>query len=217
MPQLMKAPKAQCPGSECPGCSSASCYAKGGETGVNKTTPNKGQSEAGSKLKPAFSIGGKRWDEESSKDEHRKTLEEMRSQKKPNLYAEGGEIDDEGVRGSLDKNYYTKGVHSSFAGRGNSKMGSAAKGHWSHGNPKRNNEVGHSEHSRVMSEMSEMKKADRSNLAEGGEVGASEHDDMDSELHEGLGEELLHAFESKDKKKIMSCIEAAVLSCMNKE
>lgn len=32
---------------------------------------------------------------ESAKDKHRETLEEMRSMKKPNLYAEGGDVDEE--------------------------------------------------------------------------------------------------------------------------
>lgn len=207
MPQLMKAPKAQCPGSECPGCSSASCYAKGGDVkGVNKPFEHgSGKSEAGVKLKPAFSLSPE-WDRAKAKDQHRQTLSEMKEMPKPNLYSKGGNV---------------KGVHTSpdwQPEKGKSYAGTAQRA----GNTSRNNEekeFQHGEakdsHREVLSEMKSMKKPNL--YAEGGEVDGSEHDDMDGELNDMMGEELLHAFESKDKKKIMSCIEAAVLSCMNKE
>jgi hypothetical protein len=58
-------------------------------------------------------------------------------------------------------------------------------------------------------------------FAEGGEVEESEHmnlddDDMDSEISEALGHELMGAIESKEPKKIMEALEACVLSCMMK-
>lgn len=73
-------------------------YAKGGEIkGVNKPSlSDPGTSEAGKKLKPAFSVGGSKWDTEAAKDVHRKTLGEMKdmkSQDRTNL-AEGGEVSD---------------------------------------------------------------------------------------------------------------------------
>lgn len=52
------------------------------------------------------------------------------------------------------------------------------------------------------------------NWADGGEVG--EPDSADSEIHDMMGSELMDAIHSKDHKRIMSGLEAAVLSCMNK-
>lgn len=75
-------------------------------------------------------------------------------------------------------------------------------------------------HHSKLSELKAMKGADRKNLAEGGEVDADgDYDgdaDGDMELSHGLGKELMGAFESKDHKKVMSALEAAVLHCMNK-
>jgi hypothetical protein len=39
---------------------------------------------------------------------------------------------------------------------------------------------------------------------------------MNQELHETIGSELIDALEKKDKKQIMSALEAAIMSCMNK-
>ncbi len=50
-------------------------------------------------------------------------------------------------------------------------------------------------------------------MAEGGEVDGPEVDD---EIHNMLGEELMSAFESKDRKRVMEGLEALVMSCMNK-
>ena len=49
--------------------------------------------------------------------------------------------------------------------------------------------------------------------AEGGEVEMDE----DHEIHDALGEEMMDAIHTKDKKRMMSAIEAMVLSCMDKE
>lgn len=53
-------------------------------------------------------------------------------------------------------------------------------------------------------------------LAEGGEVDMREHESDESDMHDGLGKELMGALESKDHKGVMRCIEAAILNCMNK-
>ena len=52
-------------------------------------------------------------------------------------------------------------------------------------------------------------------LAGGGEIEDGE-DQMNQELHETIGSELIDALEKKDKKQIMSALEAAIMSCMNK-
>lgn len=123
-------------------------YASGGEVkGINKpSAQGKGISEAGAKLNPAFSIGGKKWDTENAKDEHRKTLSEMKSMKKPNLYAQGGEV---------------------------------------HNTP---------EHPDA----------------------EQDKELIDDELHNHMGEELMAAFDSKDKKRMMESIEAIVMSALSK-
>lgn len=56
---------------------------------------------------------------------------------------------------------------------------------------------------------------------EGEEPEASDHmnlddDEMDGEISEALGHELMSAIESKEPKKIMETLEACVLSCMMK-
>lgn len=55
-------------------------------------------------------------------------------------------------------------------------------------------------------------------LAEGGEVADPDMgEDVDSELHDMMGEEMMNAIHSKDKKGIMACLEAIMLSRKNKE
>jgi hypothetical protein len=49
--------------------------------------------------------------------------------------------------------------------------------------------------------------------AEGGEV---EGPEVEDEIHNMLGDELMEAFESKDRKRVMEGLEALVMSCMNK-
>jgi hypothetical protein len=68
------------------------------------------------------------------------------------------------------------------------------------------------QHRRVLGEMKSMKKPDL--YAEGGDVESD--DSLGDELHYSLGDELHSALESKDKKQIMDCMEACVLSCMNR-
>ena len=67
----------------------------------------------------------------------------------------------------------------------------------------------------------------RLNMADGGEVGevqssreedeAQDRELMDDEIHNMLGEEIMAAIDSKDKKRIMESMEALILSCVNKE
>jgi hypothetical protein len=71
-------------------------------------------------------------------------------------------------------------------------------------------------HKKTLGEMSSMPKPKL--MAEGGEVSSDDApSDDDGELHDMLGGELMGAFERKDKKAIMSAIEACVMQCMNKE
>jgi hypothetical protein len=61
--------------------------------------------------------------------------------------------------------------------------------------------------------------------ADGGEVhNTPEHPDaeqdkelIDEELHNHMGEELMAAFDAKDKKRMMESIEAIVMSALSKE
>jgi hypothetical protein len=70
-------------------------------------------------------------------------------------------------------------------------------------------------HLGTLQEMRSMKKPEL--YAEGGEVDHERsHGDEDEDLHHMMGEELMDAFDSKDKKRIMEGLEAVVLSCMNK-
>jgi hypothetical protein len=59
----------------------------------------------------------------------------------------------------------------------------------------------------------------RSGFAEGGAIGEPDMEDEsgDEELSHGIGKELIGAFESKDHKKVMGALEAAVLHCMSKQ
>lgn len=69
-------------------------------------------------------------------------------------------------------------------------------------------------HKKTLGEMHSMPKPKL--MAEGGEA-QEEHEHVDDELHDMMGEELMSAIESKDKKRIMESLEAIVLQCMNKE
>lgn len=123
-------------------------------------------------------------------------------------YAEGGSVF---KPESIDSNKAEKGVHHTHnrfdkLDKGQSRAGSFNQ----HGL----DEDAKGVHRAKLSELKEMKGADRKNLAEGGEVDGDE--DMDNELSHGLGKELMGALDSKDHKKVMSAIEACVLHCMSK-
>jgi hypothetical protein len=132
-------------------------------------------------------------------------------------YAEGGDVFSPA---KMDSHKAEKGVHHTHTrfdklDKGQSRAGSFVQ----HGLDKDAKAV----HEHKLGELREMKGADRRNLAEGGEVDADgdydgdEAGDADNEISHGLGKELIGAFESKDHKKVMSALEAAVLHCMNKE
>lgn len=308
MPEYKKAPSAmrECIGPECTGCSSANCYGHGGrvkrhdvpasdEAGVHepiaKYQPGKsgGTSVAGDQFRRGNPSGAKHM--------HKMNLEDLKQMntKKPELYSDGGEVDEDENDGSLDKNYYVKGTHRPFAGQGKSQFGEATRGHWSYGSPERNKKKAVREHEKVIGEMRSMKKphlyaeggavdswtkrednergvhggigkttmqagksmagvharsmkehpeeADvhkhRAGLyhkkvlgemrgmkkpelyAQGGEVeehsGSDGDEGMEDELKHAMGGEFMSAMERKDRKGIMSALEAIVLSCRGKE
>lgn len=196
-----------CIGSRCKGCSDSSCYAKGGEIkGVNKPSlSDPGTSEAGKRLKPAFSIGGPKWDTENAKDIHRKTLEEMKSMKKPNLYAKGGQVQDNMAAVQRGANTTTSSPDDSeedpsYQGI---NVASAVKNAQQQTAQKYPNGI-------------QLDSLGNRMEAKGGEID-DEDSDMEDELHSALGEEYMGAMDRKDKKGIISAIEACVTRCMNKE
>lgn len=108
-----------CPGADCPGCGAAMCMASGGDVKRSKehhpldtsrgvgSNPkragldNSGTSVAGDQYRRGFP--------EYAKETHKKTHEELKSMPKPNLYAEGGDVDghanDELVMRIMKKRY----------------------------------------------------------------------------------------------------------------
>lgn len=100
-----------CVGSECQGCSSPQCYAAGGftEGGVHtpvhgsSTDPKKergsGMSRAGEHVRGIEGAKERGMHKaaahrlESAKKLHEQNLSELKSMKKPNLYADGGEVE----------------------------------------------------------------------------------------------------------------------------
>ncbi len=148
----------ECVGSECKGCSSDNCYAEGGAVGTTRFDNEKGvhrdlgtvggqpgMSAAGYSVRAQKEGRYKQFEHPDPKQTHKRTLEDLQTMKKPNLYAEGGEVTTE---------------------------------------PDNLDQVG--------------------------------KEDMDDELHDMLGSEILGAIEAKDHKMIWSGIEALVLSIMNK-
>lgn len=265
-----------CVGPECRGCASANCYAEGGsidsptkrsnhEVGINRSSlRSPGTSEAGSTLHPAFSFN-KDIEGHAAKREHKNTLHEMKSMKKPNLYAEGGS-----VNSWTKREDHERGVHRELTRKGESRMGSHVReAGLEHNEEDKKESMEAAKHKSRQSwiEAKSMKKPnlyaeggevhddvpepDKKNaaamqkgamsgevspsegwsnlreglgLAHGGEVSEGEdqfaepeHEGDDHEISGMLGDELMSAFESKDKKRIMESIEAIVLSCMNKE
>jgi hypothetical protein len=91
-----------CMGPSCKGCSDPSCYAAGGEVkgvhedvgmgmssaGFNVREAKEGtkESQYGSRLHPDVALS-------SAKEKHHKVLSDMQHMKKPNLYANGGEVE----------------------------------------------------------------------------------------------------------------------------
>jgi hypothetical protein len=212
-----------CIGSECTGCSDPACYAEGGavdsytKRGDNEKGVHAGDTEAGSSKKAAgMSMAGvfaRNAEDPRSKKlavgEHHKVLGEMKLMPKPKLYASGGEV---------------KGINKPSAqGKGISEAGAKLNPAFSVGGKKWDTENAKDEHRKTLSEMKSMKKPNL--YAEGGEVhNTPEHPDaeqdkelIDDELHNHMGEELMAAFDAKDKKRMMESIEAIVMSALSKE
>lgn len=207
MPALMKRPSAMCSGPNCPGCSSPECMAEGGSvtSGTKRSDFEKGVHQPTSKFNPGQSLPGlmvragnhghfdttKEEGEDSAKLKHRKMLGEMRSMKKPNLYAQGGEVKGHGKLGvEFDSKAKPREGYPKSAAEQEERL--------------------KAEHARV-SEM-QRRKPEPEKYAEGGEVG--QHGE-DEELHHAIGSELMDALERKDKKGIMDALNAAVMDCMN--
>jgi hypothetical protein len=222
----------ECEGPSCYGCSDKNCYAKGGKVddgdmfepretlpashpekhhkGVHETVRfgDKGVSTAGADLRNAH----------DTKEDHMRVLEELRGMKKPNLYAEGGNVNSSGNSGHSRQN--EKGIHSSWAG-GISKAGAHARSSQLSGadeQKERRKGFSKEEHHRVLGEMRSMPKPNL--YAEGGEVHEDAEQDqemMDEEIKNMMGDELMAAIDAKDRKGIMEAIEAIVLSCKGRD
>lgn len=199
MPSLMSKPKSMCPGKDCPGCSSASCYAEGGsvdswskrednEKGVHQPTAREpGQSMAGQDAR----VIKEHPDYESKEDykraavrKHKGVLGDLKSMKKPKLYASGGKVSKDDVP---EPN--AQAAQQMQAGATSGELPA----------------------SQLYANLKE-----GLHMSEGGAIEDGE-DQMDSELHEAMGGELMDALERKDKKGIMSALEAAIMQCMGKE
>jgi hypothetical protein len=146
----------------------------------------------------------------------------MKAMPKPELMAEGGKVGsgknrwdyEKGVNKTADEGDYKD---REWARRSESGSKINQKTPWPRDSEKRENAGFESEakgmQERTLGQSVMLKNKDRSGIgmAEGGEV-----DEGDDELHDMLGEELMDAFHSKDKKRAMSAIEACVMRCMNK-
>lgn len=259
MPQFMKNPN-KCSGSSCVGCSSANCMAKGGSVasvedynhvkgvhkqfGMSDSAGHRGESYVGQEVRGDQGIPG---DLDLAKGKHKRVLAEMKSMKKPNLYAKGGEV---------------KGVHKPSMG-GVSEAGEELREHSRDEEEKMASmESVKGQHAHVLREMKSLPKPKL--YSDGGEVSGkrlgnqigypgtekdpqaqskvkeqpygypegykgidaefakggeveSGDNEMDEELHHAIGGELMDALERKDKKGIMSALHAAVMSCMSEE
>jgi hypothetical protein len=139
----------------------------------------------------------------------------------PNCYAEGGEV--KGVHRST----YKEGSPFERHERGTSSAGVSARAVNRYDSPAAKQfwkKDAVESHKKVLGELRTMKKP-HGNYAEGGEVhNTPEHPDaeqdkelIDEELHNHMGEELMAAFDAKDKKRMMESIEAIVMSALSKE
>ena len=172
-------------------------YARGGEVAADEDAPHiKGvhksflaKNDAGMSESGLRLRQGK---DEEAKEFHKQTLSDMKSMPKPKLMAEGGKVGSGSRFKHLEHSLaHEKGIHDPAAlaaSIGRKKYGAEGMG-----------KLSHHEH-----------------MAEGGEA-EHEHEDHDDELHGMLGEELMDAFDSKDKKRMMDSIEAIVMRALSKE
>jgi hypothetical protein len=216
-----------CIGPSCRGCSSANCYAKGGEVESDEWEPretksamhpekhHKGVHESSRFGTKGVSMAGE--DQRTgldSKEEHHRVLGEMRAMKKPKLYAEGGSVSSWTKREDNER-----GVHGEGSSNKNFSGESMAGKHVRHAqeHPEdKEDSMGAAKlhHKKVLGEMKAMPKPKL--YAEGGEVSDGEPQ-MEDELKHAMGGELMDALERKDRKGIMSAMEAIVLSCRGKD
>lgn len=112
--------RSMCPGTACPGCSSSMCEALGGkvgepphkammaesgyEKGINRgRNLESGTSYAGAHARgQVFKGQSKEENLTDSKNQHSKTLGEMKAMPKPKLYEHGGEVDPDEM-GDMDR------------------------------------------------------------------------------------------------------------------
>jgi hypothetical protein len=132
-----------------------------------------------------------------------------------NCYAEGGNVHSGNQRENNEK-----GVNKSFSGE---SSGTSLGGLASRTGGDTGKRLAKYEHRKTLGELKAMPKPKL--YAEGGEVhNTPEHPDaeqdkelIDDELHNMMGEEVMAAFDSKDKKRMMESIEAIVMSALSKE
>lgn len=137
------------------------------EKGVNRDFHynSKGRSEAGTYARdakdPVFSPSSQGKFLERSKKKHRDTLSEMKSMKKPNLYAKGGYTDEEGIHVSGYEGSKNKKL------LGQSEAGDDYRGAENY----RDVDNVKAKHHQVLGQMNKMRKHNREYLAEGGMCG----------------------------------------------
>lgn len=146
--------------------------------------------------------------------------------RKATHYDEGGRIDEREQKASHEMKYKpqvgTVGVHQGGGGEGELKGRSAAgiTAEWG----KKHKTDWHREgatnkskefHSNKLEELRSMPNPNIKGLADGGEVESYEGSPED-EIQDMLGQELMNAVHSKDHKKLMSGLEAMIMSCLNK-
>ncbi len=128
------------------------------------------------------------------------------SMRKAFKFAKGGVI--KGVHEEVDHGASKAGIHAERAvinrEYNNDEADARADKH---------NEESYELHRKKLAELRGMEKPKLQGLAKGGEV----ESDPDDEIHGMLGSELMDAIHSKDHKKIMSSLEAIVLSHLNKK
>ncbi len=238
MPNHMSKPMAKCIGAECEGCSSPNCYAEGGkigsgkqrydfEKGVHKTEDEpQGSDKRQWERKSAAGRAIDEADHPSLRTYNTSSENRFNKEKE----SEAKEMN-ERVLGQISmlKNKDRSGM--GMAGGG--KVGSGSR--FKHLESELSHEKGIHDPAALAASIGRKKYGAKAmgemshhEYAEGGCVGPEcpgcesgscmSKGDMegDSELHDLLGDELLDAFERKDRKGIMDGLEALIMSCMSK-
>ena len=183
-----------CVGSSCQGCSDANCASDYSDTMGGKAVAQAKARNYQPEPQPSQKPGGKMVFE-----------------------AEGGAVDSWTKREDNER-----GVNRGWGGNnGYSQAGMHARtAHYETDSSDKEDslDAARREHHKTLGEMRSMPKPKL--MAEGGEVhedAEQDHEMIDSEIHNMMGEELMSAIDAKDKKRIMESLEAIVLQCMNKE